>query len=118
MTTRDAAAALVTRMVDCFNTRRFEDAADLFAPSFISHPFGTSAEDGRQAWQILVAQFPEIHLDIDAILLDGDTVTVRSIVQGTGVLVAGVEPLLIETFRIEDNRLAEWWGSTWLPDLS
>ncbi len=118
MTSRDDATALLTQMIDCFNTRRFEDAADLFDPDYITHPFGTGAEEGRQAWRLLVAKFPDMHLAVDAILVDGETVTVRSTVEGTGVLVYGSAPVLIETFHIDGGRFIEWWGSTWLPDLS
>lgn len=117
MTDRVQATALVTRLVDCFNTRRFDDATSLFAPEFTTHPFDTAAGAGP-AWRLLVARYPDIRLDIDHVAVDGDVVTVRSHVQETGVLPFGAPPMLIETFRIEHDRLAEWWASTWLPDLS
>lgn len=118
MTSRHEATALVSRLLDCFNTRQFDQAADLYAPGFISHPFGTGAEAGKQAWRLLVAKFPDIRLVADKISVDGDQVTVRSSVEGTGVIAFGAQPILIEIFRIEHGRLAEWWGSNWLPDLS
>lgn len=118
MTSRDEATAVVLRLLDCFNTREFDRAADLYHPSFIGHPFGTGAEDGREAWRLLVAKFPGIRLVADEILVDGDKVTVRSSVEGTEILAFGGQPMLIEMFRIEHGQLAEWWGSTWLPNLS
>ena len=114
---RIQATALVTRLVDCFNTRRFDDATDLFAPDFTTHPFETGAGAG-QGWRLLVARYPDMRLDIDHVAVDGDTVTVRSHVEGTSVLVFGAPPMLIETFRVEHGRFAEWWASTWLPNLS
>jgi predicted SnoaL-like aldol condensation-catalyzing enzyme len=124
MTTRDEAIGLATRLVESFNSRRFDDAADLYAPDFITHPFGTGAEAGRHAWELLVAKYPRMRLEVDHISIDGDTVTVRSTVTDTDTdtdtdtLAFGALPILIETFRIADGRFAEWWGSTWLPDLA
>jgi hypothetical protein len=38
MTTHEDATALVRRMQECFNGRRFDDAAELHAPGVFSHP--------------------------------------------------------------------------------
>lgn len=118
MTTRDEASALVLRMLECFNTRQFDRADDLYVPGFFTHPFGTGFEAGKEAWRKLVAKFPGIRVVADDILVDGDKVTVRSSVKGTETLDGDAQPILIEVFRIDGGRLAEWWGSTWLPDLS
>ncbi|GDY33628.1 hypothetical protein [Gandjariella thermophila] len=42
MTTRDDANALVQRMQECFNSRQFDQADDLFTSDFFSHPLGTT----------------------------------------------------------------------------
>jgi predicted SnoaL-like aldol condensation-catalyzing enzyme len=118
MTTRDAAAALVRQMQECFNTRDFDRADDLYCPGFFTHPLGTGFEAGKDAWRQLVARFPRVRVTADDILIDGDKVTVRSSVEGTGTPDSAPQPALIEVFRIEDGRFAEWWGNTWLPDLS
>ena len=50
MTTRDA-GALVRRMQECFNTRQFDEAKELFAPDFFSHALGTTGfETGTLAY--------------------------------------------------------------------
>jgi predicted SnoaL-like aldol condensation-catalyzing enzyme len=119
MTTRDDASALVQRMQECFNTRQFDRADGLYTPGFRTHPFGaTGFEAGKDAWRKLVAMFPGIRVVAGDILVDGDKVTVCSSVEGTASPGAGPPPMLIEIFRIEDGRFAEWWGSTWLPRLS
>lgn len=118
MTARDEASALVLRVLECFNTRQFDQADDLYTPGFVTHPFGTGFEAGKQAWRQIVAKFPDMRLVADEILVDGDKVTVRSAVEGTETLAFDAQPILIEVFRMEGGRLAEWWGSTWLPDLS
>ena len=61
MTTRDDASALIQRMQECFNTRQFDQAADLHIPGFFSHPLGTTGfEAGKDAWRTITARFPTI----------------------------------------------------------
>ncbi|MFI0451852.1 ester cyclase [Actinomadura sp. 6N118] len=117
MTTRDDAIALVRRMHECFNTRQFDQAADLHAPDFFSHPLGTTGfEAGRDAWRKLVSQFPDVRVVADDILVDGDRVAVRSSVQGIAPPDGDAQPTLMEIFRIADGRFAEAWGVTEGPD--
>ncbi|RKN40037.1 ester cyclase [Streptomyces hoynatensis] len=118
MTTREEAGALVRRMLDCFNSRQFDQADGLFAPAYLTHPGGTVGfEAGKEAWRRLVARHPGIRVVPREILLDGDRATVRSTVEGVGTPQGEAPPELIEIFRIEDGRFAEWWGSTWHPRL-
>jgi predicted SnoaL-like aldol condensation-catalyzing enzyme len=117
MTTRDDASALIQRMQECFNTRQFDQAHDLFTPGFFSHPLGTTGfEAGKDVWRTVVAQFPGMRVVAEDILVDGDKVAVRSSVEGTGTPDGGARPTLIEIFRIDDGRLAEAWGITEGPD--
>jgi predicted SnoaL-like aldol condensation-catalyzing enzyme len=107
MTTRDDASALVRRMQECFNTRHFDQAADLHTPGFFNHPLGTTGFDaGKDAWRTVTARFPDMRVVAEDILVDGDKAAVRSTVEGIG----GAQPILIEIFRIDDGRLAEMWG--------
>jgi predicted SnoaL-like aldol condensation-catalyzing enzyme len=117
MTTRDNASALVQRMQECFNTRQFDQADDLFTPGFFSHPLGTTGfEAGKDAWRKVVARFPGMRVVAQDILVDGDKVAVRSSVEGIAAPDGGAQPTLIEIFRIDDGRLAETWGITEGPD--
>src|SRR4051794_15275313 len=101
MTTREDAVALVHRMQDCFNTRRFDRAAELHTPGFFSHPLGVPGFDaGRSAWQQVTARFPDMRVVAQDILVDGDRAAVRSTVEG----IADALPTLFEIFRIEDGR--------------
>lgn len=113
MTTREDASALVRRMQECFNTRQFDQAADLHTPGFFSHPLGTTGfEAGKDAWRKIVAKFPRMRVVAEDILVDGDKVAVRSSVEGTGTPDGDARPMLIEIFRIDDGRFAEMWGIT------
>ena len=113
MTTREDASALVQRMQECFNTRRFDQAAGLHTPGFFSHPLGTTGfEAGKEAWHMLVARFPGMRVVAQDILVDGDKAAVRSAVEGIGTPDGGSQPMLFEIFRIDDGRFAEMWGAS------
>jgi predicted SnoaL-like aldol condensation-catalyzing enzyme len=117
MTTRDDASALVRRMQECFNTRQFDQAADLHTPGFFSHPLGTTGfEAGKDAWRTITARFPDMRVVAQDVLVDGDKAAVRSTVEGIATQDGDAQPMLIEIFRIDDGRLAEMWGgSTGFP---
>lgn len=111
MTAHADPSALVQRMQECFNSRRFDQAADLFTSDFFSHPLGTIGfEAGRNAWRQLVARFPDVRVVAEDVLVDRDRVAVRSLVEGVGVPDGDARPMLIEIFRIDGGRLAEMWG--------
>jgi predicted SnoaL-like aldol condensation-catalyzing enzyme len=107
MTDRGEAETLVRRLQECFNTRRFEQAADLHAPGFHSHPLGAGVEAGLAAWRMLTGTYPRMRVDAVDVLVDGDRAAVRSVVRG----VPGATPELYEIFRFEDGRFAEMWGA-------
>ena len=111
MTAPHDAAELVRRLQDCFNSRRFDDAADLHTPGFVSHPLGTTGfAAGREAWRAVVARFPAMRVTAEDIVVDGDRVAVRSVVEGTGP--GDARPMLFEFFRLDGGRFAEMWGAT------
>ena len=117
MTTREDARALVQRMQECFNTRQFDQADDLFTPGFFSHPLGTTGFGAvKDAWRTLATRFPGLRVVAEEILVDGDKVAVRSSVEGTGT--PDRDAQLIEIFRIDNGRLAEMRGMTEGPRLS
>lgn len=109
MTTRDA-GALVRQMQECFNTRQFDHADELHAPDFFSHPLGAGLEAGKAAWRRLVAHFPDYRVVAQDILVDHDKVAVRSSIEGIPTPDDGLQPMLIEIFRVENGRFAEAWG--------
>lgn len=112
MTTREEATALVQRMQECFNSRRFDEVDDLSTPDCFHHPLGVAgAEAGKRAWRMVTAQFPHMRVVAQDILVDGDKVAVRSTVEGIATP-DGAEPMLFEIFRIDDGRFAESWGAS------
>jgi hypothetical protein len=109
MTTAEEAGALVRRLQECFNTRRFADAAALHTPGFVSHPLGsTGFAAGEAAWVAITARYPDMRVVAQDVLVDGDRAAVRSSVEG----VVGAAPELYEIFRFEGGRFAEIWGAS------
>ncbi len=113
MTTRDEASALVQQLHECFNTRQFDQAADLHTPGFFSHPLGTTGfAAGKDAWRMLTTRFPGMRVVAQDMLVDGDKAAVRSTVEGIAGPDGRAQPMLFEIFRIDDGRFAEMWGAT------
>ncbi|SNR24974.1 nuclear transport factor 2 family protein [Actinomadura mexicana] len=111
MTAREDASTLVRRLQECFNSRRFDEAAALHTPDFFSHPLGAGFEAGQAAWRALVARFPGMRVVARDILVDGDRAAVRSAVEGLALPDGDAQPELFEIFRFEDGRFAEMWGA-------
>ncbi|GII77598.1 hypothetical protein Sru01_25800 [Sphaerisporangium rufum] len=113
MTTHEDTVTLIRRMQECFNTRQFDQAADLHVPGFFSHPLGVPGfAAGKAAWHLLVTRYPEIRVVAQDILVDGDRAAVRSTVEGVTPPDGGATPELFEIFRIDGGRFAEMWGAS------
>ena len=115
---------------ELFNRQHLAAAEELVAAAYLEHalaPFG-QAEPGkvdgpthlRQTTQWLLAQFPDLHMTIEAIVAEGDTVAVRVLSQGTnlGPLNGVVPPTgkrfvarQSHWFRVADGKLAEHWAT-------
>jgi predicted ester cyclase len=114
---------------DVFNQRDLAICDDLFAPRFVEHamaPFGTEAPgsvDGpihmRGVVNWLVDQFPDLRMNIEAIVADDMTVAVRVRSTGTNLgKLNGFIPPTGKTFnaeqshwyRIENGQFVEHWA--------
>jgi predicted ester cyclase len=105
-------------------------AEELMAEDYPEHalaPFG-QAEPGRvngpaamgQTAEWLLAQFPDLHMTIEAIVGEGDSVAVRVLSEGANLgPLNGVVPPTGKRFgarqshwvRVEGGRLAEHWAT-------
>jgi predicted ester cyclase len=122
---------LVRRHFDeIFNLQRLEACDELMAEEYVEHaiaPFGQSepgAVNGPEAMrstaQWLLAQFPDMHMEIEAIVAEGDTVVVRVLSEGTNLgPLGGVIPPTGRRFsarqthwyRVADGKIAEHWAT-------
>jgi len=115
---------------EIINLRAFEVCTQIIAEEYVEHavaPFGQS-EPGRvhgptatrESLEWLIAQFPDIHMTIEALVAEGDTVAVRILSEGTnlGKLNGTIPPTgrrfvarQSHWFRVEEGKLAEHWAT-------
>jgi len=115
---------------EIFNQRNLAACEEIMAGDFLEHavaPFGQSAPgkvNGPQAMRAtvewLLAQFPDIHMTIEAMISEGDMVAVRVLSEGTNLgALNGVVPPTGKRFaarqshwyRVENGKLAEHWAT-------
>ena len=120
---------------EIFNRKNLAVCDEIMAEDYVEHavaPFdqtapgrvnGPQAMRGTAEW--LLAQFPDLHMTIEAMIAEGDTVAVRILSEGTnlGALNGVVPPTgkrfsarQSHWFRVADNKLVEHW--TTREDLS
>jgi predicted ester cyclase len=115
---------------EIFNQKNSAVCDEIMAEDFLEHgvaPFAQSAPGrvhGPQAMrataQWLLAQFPDLHMTIEAMVAEGDTVAVRILSEGTNLgAINGVVPATGKRFssrqshwfRVANDKLAEHWAT-------
>jgi predicted ester cyclase len=116
---------VVRRMVDeCVNRHRPELLDRFVDPGVRVHPGTPDAapdsegiDELRVAFQRFRATFPDLHVSVEQVLAEGDSVAARWTATGThsGAL-AGIEPTGrrvrwggIDVYRLAGGRVVEWW---------
>jgi len=113
-----------------FNGRDLAVSDRIHAEEYVEHavaPFGleepgevSGPEHMRGVVEWLVAQFPDLHMTVEAVVAEGDTVAVRILSEGTNLgSLNGVVPPTgkrfstrqTHWFRIEEGKLAEHWAT-------
>ena len=121
---------LVRRWVGVFNNQDFDSCAELAARDLHrarAAPFGEASPgevDGpkhlQEAAVWLLAQFPDLHMTIESMVAEDDTVAVRILSEGNnfGPLSGVIPPTgrhfsayQSHWFRIQDGKLAEHWAT-------
>lgn len=115
---------------ELFNARNLGVSDEIHAEDYVEHaiaPFGRE-EPGlvkgpahmRGVVEWLTAQFPDLHMTVEAVVEEGDTIAVRVLSEGTnlGPLNGVVPPTgkrfssrQTHWFRVADGRLAEHWAT-------
>jgi predicted ester cyclase len=115
---------------EIFNRQNFAVCDGIMAEDYVENAvasFGSSASgkvNGPQAMcataEWLLAQFPDMHMTIEAMVSEGDTVAVRVLSEGTNLeSLNGVVPPTGKRFsarqshwyRVVDGKLAEHWAT-------
>ena len=119
--------ALVRRLIeDGFNEGNLDVADEVISPGLIEHQnFGPDHAPGAEGVKAVIASlrraFPDFHLAIDDLAVDGDTVWLR--MTGTGTndgSFMGHPPTgrrmrtdVFDALRVDGERIVEHWG---VPD--
>ncbi len=105
-----------------FNKGNYDALDALFAPGYREHQFGlkTTLEGFKQDIQYLRAGFPDLHLTIEDLVADADTVWIRMTARGTnrGPFMGPptgkpINITVMDVCRFENGRIVEHWG---VPD--
>jgi ketosteroid isomerase-like protein len=127
----DANKALVRRYFDdFFNGRDVRGADELCATDYLEHavaPFGDTEpgpvngpEHLKDTMRWLTEQYPDVRMNVEALVAEGDMVVARVLSYGTNLgKLNGVMPPTgrhfvarqSHWFRVEDGRLAEHWAT-------
>ena len=121
---------LVQRWIDIVNRHDDGACAVIAADDYVEHaiaPFGREAPGAvngaahlRETADWLLAQFPDMRMEVEALVASGDLIAVRVLSTGTnlGPLNGVVPPTgrpfgsrQSHWFRVEDGRLAEHWAT-------
>lgn len=117
--------ALIERMhSELVQGRDGSRVEQFFAPEFVSHsmpaPLTPDRVGVRRFMEGVADALPDLSVDIDVMVAEGDLVAVRSIMRGThrrelmGVPPSGRRVAIdgIDILRIADGRIVEHWGLT------
>ena len=115
---------------EIFNRKNLAVCDEIMAEDFVEHavaPFAQSAPgrvNGPRAMRAtaewLLAQVPDLHMTVEAIVAEGDTVAVRVLSEGTNLgPLNGLAPPTGKRFvarqshwfRVADDKLVEHWAT-------
>lgn len=105
---------------EAFNKGDYRVLPEVFHPDFVEHQFGIHATiPGMQAdIESLRKTFPDFHVTIEDLAVDGDIVWARSTAQGTNTVgfmgPPNGKPFTItvyDSIRIRDGKITDHWGS-------
>ena len=113
---------LIRRWIDLWNSQHVAAVDEFITPNFVRHdpniPEVRGIEAEKQLLAMYFAAFPDLHLTIEDLIAEGDTVTGRYTVRGShkGELM-GIPPTnnvvtvtAIEIYRIADGKIVEQWA--------
>ncbi|HEY7355511.1 MAG TPA: ester cyclase [Ktedonobacterales bacterium] len=86
---------------------------DVFSPTFVdrSTPDQPPGPEGVKAFVSLMrARLPDLHIDIDDLIAEGDKVVVRTTWRGTLQGQSQARRTMIQIFRLADGKIVEEWN--------
>jgi predicted ester cyclase len=104
---------------EVWNGRNYEAAADLYSDSYVN-PFGTGPSARVEPIRRYHQAFPDLHLDVEELIVAGDTVVLRGTFRGTDTggrlgrpsTGRAVEDWIVDIMHFEGDKVVnEWIGA-------
>ena len=104
---------------EVWNGRNYDAAANLYSETYVN-PFGTGPAARVEPIRRYHQAFPDLQLDVDELIVAGDTVVLRATLRGTdtGGLLGrpptgrAVEDWIVDIMHFDDERVvSEWIGA-------
>jgi steroid delta-isomerase-like uncharacterized protein len=109
---------------EVMNGRNLELIGELLSPDAMDHTFGSQGvEASKQFFGMLQRAFPDLRVEIEDVIAEGELVAARVTYSGThqgefvGIPATGREARTsgVDFFRMQNGRQAEHWGG---PDMA
>ena len=118
--------AVVRKFIEAYNKHDLSSIDDFIAPDFVDHTHHTGREGLKQLFSMAFKAFPDWNETIEDIIAEGDKVWVRITFTGTntgewlGFAPTGkkVTSKNVDTYRIVNGKLAEYWNVTDASDFN
>jgi predicted ester cyclase len=104
---------------EVWNGRNYEAAADLYSENYVN-PFGTGPSARVEPIRRYHQAFPDLHLDVEELIVAGDTAMLRMTFRGTDTgghlgrppTGRAVEEWVVDIMHFEGDRVvSEWIGA-------
>jgi steroid delta-isomerase-like uncharacterized protein len=112
--------AAVQRFYDqVINNRNLDVIPELVTADSVDHTWaGQGVEASKQFFGMLYQAFPDLHVEVEAVIAEGDLVAVRATYSGThqgpfvGIPPTGKSATVtsVDFFRMDGGKQAEHWG--------
>jgi steroid delta-isomerase-like uncharacterized protein len=111
---------LIKRNLQIWNDGNFDRFDEEFAPNYRDNSSNTDKAQLKQAIVAMRQAFPDLHVTVDDLMVEGDKITIRWTAHGThqgdyyGVPATGkkMKNTGISIDRIEDGKFVESWSSS------
>jgi predicted SnoaL-like aldol condensation-catalyzing enzyme len=98
---------------EIINQGNLSALGDVFSPAFVdrSTPNQPPGLEGvKEFVSLMRARLPDLHVDINDLIAEGDKVVIRTTWQGTPQGQSQVKRTMIQIFRLADGKIVEEWN--------
>lgn len=103
---------IVHRLYAAINEMDEKKLRRLFHPDVVRHAMGEiGVEPAIEAMKQSFLKYPDTRYVVDEVLIDQDKAAARISIHGRKMPADKPLPIILEIFRIDDNRIVEVWGA-------